>query len=43
MRNEGRVTSEKIVPVKHPHAKLRALGDNEDSGVKEWEVVVVLV
>lgn len=35
MRNKGRIASEKIVPAKHPHAKLRALGDNEDNRIKE--------
>lgn len=34
VRNKGRINSEKIVPVKHTHAKLRALGDNEDNEVK---------
>lgn len=34
MRNKGRINSEKIVPVKHPHAKLKALGDDEDNEVK---------
>lgn len=32
---QGQNYLKKIVPVKHLHAKLRALGDNEDNGVKE--------